>query len=32
VSFDASQLTSGVYFCRMMAGEFTATTRMMLVK
>lgn len=32
VHFDGSQLTSGVYFCRMMAGEFTATTRMMLVK
>jgi uncharacterized lipoprotein YddW (UPF0748 family) len=32
VSFDASHLPSGVYFCRMTAGQFVATNRMLLVK
>jgi hypothetical protein len=32
VSFDASHLTSGVYFCRMTSGSFAATTRMVLAR
>ncbi len=32
VRFDASRLSSGVFFCRMTAGNFTATTRMLLAK
>ena len=32
VEFDGSGLTSGVYFYRLNAGEFTDTKRMMLVK
>jgi hypothetical protein len=32
VIFDASQLTSGVYFCRMLSGDFAATTRMILAR
>ncbi len=32
VNFDASTLSSGVYFYRLEAGEFTDTKRMLLVK
>lgn len=32
VEFDGSSLTSGVYFYRLVAGEFTDTKRMVLVK
>ena len=32
VTFDASHLTSGVYFCRMISGNFAATTRMVLAR
>lgn len=32
VNFDASQLTSGIYFYKMTAGNFTKTNKMMLVK
>ena len=32
VEFDGSGLSSGVYFYRLTAGEFTDTKRMMLVK
>ena len=32
VNFIASNLTSGVYFYKIMAGDFTATKKMMLVK
>ncbi|RPH35610.1 T9SS C-terminal target domain-containing protein [bacterium] len=32
VSFDASSLASGTYVCRMAAGSFVASRRMMLVK
>ena len=32
VEFDGSGLTSGVYFYRLTADEFTETKRMMLVK
>jgi hypothetical protein len=32
VTFDASRLTSGVYFYRMSAGPFVSTMKMMLVK
>lgn len=32
VSWDAGKVASGVYFCRMTAGNFVATKRMLLVK
>jgi hypothetical protein len=32
VRFDASKFASGVYFCRMKAGNYVSTQRMMLVK
>ncbi len=32
VSWDASKVASGVYFCRMRAGDFMATKRMLLVR
>jgi hypothetical protein len=32
MTFDASRLTSGVYFYRLQAGEYTATRRMLLLK
>jgi hypothetical protein len=32
VSWDASHVATGMYFCRMMAGDFVATTRMLLVR
>lgn len=32
VNFDGSRLSSGVYFCRMDAGRFTATMKLMLLK
>ncbi len=32
VTWDASRMTSGVYFCRLEAGNFSAVRKMMLVK
>jgi hypothetical protein len=32
VAFDGSRLTSGLYFVRMQAGEFTAVQKLMLIK
>jgi Secretion system C-terminal sorting domain len=32
VSFDASQIPSGMYLCRLGAGEYTKTTKMILTK
>jgi hypothetical protein len=32
VIFDGSKLSSGLYFCRMQAGEFTAVKKMVMVK
>ena len=32
VSFDGRTSASGVYFCRFTAGEYTASTRMLLVR
>lgn len=32
ISFDASELSSGFYFCRMNAGSFTSVKKMILVK
>ncbi|HSH65540.1 MAG TPA: T9SS type A sorting domain-containing protein [Bacteroidia bacterium] len=32
ISFDASSLTSGVYFYRIQAGSFTAVKKLLLVK
>ena len=32
ITFDGSGLASGVYFCRLQAGEFTAVQKMVLVK
>jgi len=32
VSWDASEYSSGIYFCRLTAGKFTEVKRMMLVK
>jgi hypothetical protein len=32
ISFDASSLTSGLYFCRISANNFTDTKKMILIK
>jgi len=32
VTWDASKLPSGIYFCRVEAGSFTATQKMVLMK
>ena len=32
VNIDGKELASGVYFCRMIAGDFVETRKMMLVK
>jgi hypothetical protein len=32
VTFDASHLNSGVYLCRLTAGSYTATRRMVVLK
>lgn len=32
VTFDASRLSSGIYFCKMQAGDFTETKKMILLK
>lgn len=32
INFNASNLSSGVYYCRIQSGSFTATRKMMLVK
>jgi hypothetical protein len=32
VEFDATDLPSGLYFCRMTAGDFTSTKKMMLLE
>ena len=32
VTFDASRLASGTYFCRMVAGEFVQTRRLLLIR
>jgi Secretion system C-terminal sorting domain len=32
VNFDASQLSSGVYFCKLTAGDFIETKKMLLMK
>jgi hypothetical protein len=32
VTFDASSLTSGMYFCKLQAGDFTAVQKMVLIK
>jgi len=32
VRFDAADLPSGVYLCRMTAGEFSATTKLVLMR
>lgn len=32
VTFDASDLTSGVYICRLQAGDFTSSSKMVLMK
>jgi hypothetical protein len=32
VSWDAGDLASGLYFCRIQAGDFSAVKKMMLMK
>jgi hypothetical protein len=32
VTFDASKLASGTYLCRMVAGEFVQSQRMLLIR